>query len=1327
MFVLPGRRALFSVCLLLCSSLLAACGGGGDAPAPVVAQTPVAQDVTAHMFRNGGSVLCSLSAADPNGDPLAYLIFLHPLHGTLGAVSANTVVYSPDPGYAGTDSFTYVAHDGQGGSAAATCTITVENRLPVATDASHPASKNATTTVTLVASDDDGDALGYAVSPSSAQGGQVTVAGNVASYRAPDGLEGADSFTFTAHDGLGNSNTATVSLAVTNTVPVAHDGTASTHRDTPTTMALVATDGDGDPLTLTVDLLSAAGGTIATAGTVATYTPPAGFAGTDSFSFLANDGTADSALATVTVTVGDRLHVKLDAVGTGDGRSWADAFTDLQTALAAARPGDSIWIAAGTHRPSATGDRDAAFVLPPACRLYGGFAGTETALSQAAPATNVTTLSGDIGLPGDPSDNSRRIVLGSDGCHLEGLVLRDALGDVDHSDAMGAAFRLSSGSCTIARCSFLANRSVSCFGGPTVAIAGGDAVISDCSFLDNGSTADGDFAGALYAADGHLSLQRCSFARNASAWEGGDLRAWRLRGLDATDCAFSGSRSEYGGSWEVTLAFGATARVANCAFVGHDATAGGAVHLAGEIDMFGHPTADTTALFTNCVFASSTAVDGGAELKLGCNATLRNCTFYGRGAGSSVSLVSLEHPFMQVAVENGVFANCPTVLFDGEAAPTLSHSLVPGGHAGTGNLDGQALFADEADPDGPDGVLGTRDDGLRLLVRSPGVDGADATAATTTDLLGKNRAVGTGPDMGAYEAGSQVVFVLPSATGAGDGSSWADAFTELRDATAEANKGDEIWVAAGTYLPTAGTDPRTAFRPREGTTLHGGFAGTETRREEADPATNVSVLSGDIGTAGLATDNSQSIMIATVHMILDGFTFSGGYAQTGTAPAPSSAGGGLFMHNVSPLVRRCSFSGSSASWGGGVYGENSSARFEDCRFENNPDCQKGGGVYAMNPRLHFARCFFGGNAAVTGSAINCFSTSDDSSLTLEDCVFDGNVATGLGAVYTYGLRLDMADCRLLRNRNTGSVQRGGALFAHRAIDGSSMRDCLFEENEATGSGGAAYLSYSLCQVEDCRFTRNVAGSSGGAVFVYENSSVRFEGCTFEENGANRGGAAWCDFWTNASFAGCQFRGNTCSVSGGAIAAINVDLSYTLDVRRCSFVGNGGPEGAIFACRSSLTATWEDCLFAGNACTGTGHVTSSGSAALLFNHCTFHGQAGGAACFSIANSSSTVIGNSILWNEGVAEIGAAVNLGVHHSCVEGGWAGTGNVALDPLFVAPGDPDGPDELLATGDDGLRLGPLSPCLDGADATSSTTSDLVGTARPQGLGPDMGAYELW
>ena len=132
-------------------------------------------------------------------------------------------------------------------------------------------------------------------------------------------------------------------------------------------------------------------------------------------------------------------------------------------------------------------------------------------------------------------------------------------------------------------------------------------------------------------------------------------------------------------------------------------------------------------------------------------------------------------------------------------------------------------------------------------------------------------------------AGAQgIVYVDGSAAGLNDGTSWANAYTDLQDALAAS--GNEVWVATGTYTPTTPNgDSAVTFQLRDGLSVYGGFVGGEATRGERDPATNVTVLSGDLnGDDGGGTgvnarwynmgENSYHVVMADgVTALLDGF------------------------------------------------------------------------------------------------------------------------------------------------------------------------------------------------------------------------------------------------------------------------------------------------------------------------------------------------------------------------------------------------------------------------------------------------------------------------
>src|SRR5207253_2755686 len=213
--------------------------------------------------------------------------------------------YTPTLNYDGPDSFTYKANAGPRNSNIATVTITVTsvNDPPVANAQSVTTNQDTAKAISLTASDVDGDPLTYAVVAAPTHGALSGVAPNL-TYTPSAGYFGPDNFTFKANDGTVDSAVATVSLTVVhvNHAPVAAAQTVTTAEDTAKAIVLTATDVDGDTLTYSVVAGPTHGAVSGTAPNV-TYTPAANYNGPDSFTFKANDGTLNSNIAMVTITV----------------------------------------------------------------------------------------------------------------------------------------------------------------------------------------------------------------------------------------------------------------------------------------------------------------------------------------------------------------------------------------------------------------------------------------------------------------------------------------------------------------------------------------------------------------------------------------------------------------------------------------------------------------------------------------------------------------------------------------------------------------------------------------------------------------------------------------------------------------------------------------------------------------------------------------------------------------------------------------------------------------------------------------------------------------
>ena len=177
------------------------------------------------------------------------------------------------------------------------------HHAPVANAQSITTDEDNATAVMLSGSDVDGDSLTFALVNAPAHG-TLSGAGANLTYTPDPNYNGPDSFTYVANDGEQDSAAASVSLTVNpvNDAPVANAQSISTDEDTAKTVTLSGSDVDGDSLTFRV-VNDPAHGTLSGTGANLTYTPDPNYNGPDSFTYVANDGAADSAAASISLTV----------------------------------------------------------------------------------------------------------------------------------------------------------------------------------------------------------------------------------------------------------------------------------------------------------------------------------------------------------------------------------------------------------------------------------------------------------------------------------------------------------------------------------------------------------------------------------------------------------------------------------------------------------------------------------------------------------------------------------------------------------------------------------------------------------------------------------------------------------------------------------------------------------------------------------------------------------------------------------------------------------------------------------------------------------------
>ena len=169
------------------------------------------------------SVPITLDATDKDGDSLTYSLGTTPNHGSLSSFDGDTgsVVYNPNNGYTGPDSFTFTVSDESSTSNSAKVSITVNpvthiNSPPVAESQDVTTNRDTSAPITLDATDKDGDSLTYSLGTTPNHGSLSSFDGDTGSvvYNPNNGYTGPDSFTFTVSDESSTSNSAKVSITV---------------------------------------------------------------------------------------------------------------------------------------------------------------------------------------------------------------------------------------------------------------------------------------------------------------------------------------------------------------------------------------------------------------------------------------------------------------------------------------------------------------------------------------------------------------------------------------------------------------------------------------------------------------------------------------------------------------------------------------------------------------------------------------------------------------------------------------------------------------------------------------------------------------------------------------------------------------------------------------------------------------------------------------------------------------------------------------------------------------------------------------------------------
>lgn len=349
--------------------------------------------------------------------------------------------------------------------------------------------------------------------------------------------------------------------------------------------------------------------------------------------------------------------------------------------------------------------------------------------------------------------------------------------------------------------------------------------------------------------------------------------------------------------------------------------------------------------------------------------------------------------------------------------------------------------------------------------------------------------------------GGDVIYVDADATGANDGTSWADAYKFLQDALADANSsGDvnEIRVAQGIYKPDQNsTDPngsgdRTAsFYLINSIELKGGYTGFG----EPDPNLRdfelyETILSGDLDgndvgypPPDVPSWGENSYHVVTAYDVdetayLDGFTITGGNANgnsgfSWTGYDGNDCGGGMLIHsswpdgNCLPVIVNCLFEANvAANNGGGIYVYDGSPTIEHCTFRGNLAEDGGGGMNnSVFGSTIITNCLFINNEAGDSGGGVCNYLYSQAALT--NCIFIGNVAGDKGSgMLNAGSGAIVTNCTFAKNHT--SYEGVEALSQSAMSELWITNSILWDDTEAAGyyeirNNGDIYVSY--CDIQ----------------------------------------------------------------------------------------------------------------------------------------------------------------------------------------------------------------------------------------------------------------------
>ncbi|MCL2174988.1 MAG: hypothetical protein FWB73_02975 [Treponema sp.] len=332
------------------------------------------------------------------------------------------------------------------------------------------------------------------------------------------------------------------------------------------------------------------------------------------------------------------------------------------------------------------------------------------------------------------------------------------------------------------------------------------------------------------------------------------------------------------------------------------------------------------------------------------------------------------------------------------------------------------------------------------------------------------------------------IFVNHLASGSGDGSSWEDAFSDLKQAFELAalfpdSKLKEIWIAAGEYKPSTENNTEDYFLLSANTNYVGGFAGNEVDIRYRDIPAYKTIISGDLGNGQFSHNLLGNFDGNIINIINENITFDG--IEFINANAASAAGirgqGAAISISLAPgaslNITNCSFINLD---GGAVFVLDGNMVLTNSVFQNITTGENFGAV-----------CIYGESAEVTGVnfkditggalSISC------SKIIIDNAEFKNITGVNEGA-NNQALYINASESAEIKNVTIDGVTNGRGIYAvsynYILITESEIKNCAI-----TGHGGGIYLNnFGQAEISYSGFS-DMTAVIGGSIFYIGNNDV----------------------------------------------------------------------------------------------------------------------------------------------------------------------------------------------------------------------------------------------